>query len=185
MGRMATSAIMTRIYINDGPGEPGVLIVEQHVETLWSNLPRPNPSWKYTDREGHGHTYAEDDEQFATPTLDVEYEHVPCDGACGDGGCEGYDESHYYCRICREEIAPGLLYGPHRINVPGLRSWTVRVESRAGAVGDEVAIRAERGTERFLGRAQVVKVEAQRGPDYEQVSTELVGVSELSGRSQS
>jgi hypothetical protein len=177
---MATLRTTTKIYIGDRPAMPGTLTIEQNNEVMWSNLPRANPSWSYTDRQGHKHAYVEDGDRYTTSTLDVEYEHIDCDGSCGDSGCEGYDIPHYSCRICGEEITPGLLHGPHSFVVEGHRSWVVDVPAAVGDVDDELPVRITTQSSSLTGTARVVdQIRSHGTSGLASSSTQLVGVSEL------
>lgn len=169
-----------KVYIGDGPAMPGTLTIEQDNQVLWSNLPRPNPSWSYTDRQGHEHAYVSVGERYTTPSLWVECEHVSCDGSCGDSGCEGYDIPHYFCRTCGEEITPDLLHGPHSFTVEGPRSWTVTVDAVIGQINDKVPVRVSTESASVSGTAVVVEQSRQYGVGGTSSGrTELVGVSEL------
>ncbi len=131
---MTTRMKSMEFFIDNGPPLVGKLDVHQDYRYEHTNLPRPNPAWEFTDANGHYHAHAEDDAE-RYPTLDAVIEQVPCDGSCG-GTCEGegYSITRYRCLICREEIQPGVLTGPHRFTVPGLKSWSVEVNA---AVPDE------------------------------------------------
>lgn len=73
----------------------------------------PDPGWVHVDSHGHEHRWARGDRNWsrpdALPTLIQSYEHKECDGSCG-GVCggEGYDVSVWHCRVCGDQVEPGL-----------------------------------------------------------------------------
>ena len=73
---MTTIEYMT-VHVNGGPALRGTLKVEQDIQQIRSNLPRPNPRWEFTDANGHYHAYA-DDKGDRYPTLEaaVSYTHL-------------------------------------------------------------------------------------------------------------
>lgn len=65
-----------------------------------SNLPEPDPDWRYVDAQGHEHTYSD-----GYPTL-VEVEDWPA-----GVDVDGFDYpagTRLECRLCGEEVRPGL-----------------------------------------------------------------------------
>ena len=179
---MATRNIS--FYINNGPPLSGTLEISQPAETVWSQGPRPDRNWIYVDQQGHWHAYSEDkDEHY--PTLDRVMEHVECDGSCG-GTCdrEGYHVARYHCSICREEVHPGLIAGPHSIQIPGLRSWSAEVVGRLPLDGP-VTVRIEVDGQLYFGVAQCISTEGGRfGPDEAatEFRSKLVGIGPLGKR---
>lgn len=171
------------IYVNGGPGMRGTLRVEQDVQRVPSNLPRPNPRWEFTDAKGHYHAYA-DDKRDRYPTLEALTEPAACDGSCG-GVCngEGYHVTRYFCRICREEIEPGVLHGPHSLDIPGPTSWGLELEG-AVPMGEKVSIRLKHGAQpELFGIAEAVQREHRRDVDGPLATiTRLVGVGPLGQR---
>lgn len=172
-----------KIYIDDGPELDGELTIDHNSQVMWSEGPRPDLKWRYTDREGHEHHYGPDN---TLPTLRVEYEHIPCDGTCGDSGCEGVNVAHYFCPSCGEEVEPGLIHGPYQFTVTGPVSWSVTVRDWVGTwvgqVGDQVEVRVEptAGVAR-AGRAVVADWQMESSIASGRLTTvELAGVGDLS-----
>lgn len=175
------SRLATEIHINDGPALDGELTIEQKAETVWSRGPRPDPLWTYTDHQGHEHQYVKDGDWFTTPTLRVEREHVPCDGTCGDSGCEGYSIPHYFCVTCGEEIEPGLLHGPYQFTINMGYEWSVTVRALIGQLDEDCQVSVVQGETIRSGTARVVSQEGWRSTTgVRDGRSELVGVSELS-----
>lgn len=86
------------MYVDDVPMR-GDVTVEQQTEQVFSNLPEPDPRWRYTDSNGHEHYRAERD----WPTLEWVVDHTYWCGDCRDE----HDEGHYACRMCGEPVEPG------------------------------------------------------------------------------
>ena len=87
---------------------PAEVRFEANVEHIISeDATKPDPAWEHTDSHGHFHAWAQDDK---TPTLERYSVHVDCDGSCG-GVCEGegYDETHWKCAICGDEVEPRFV----------------------------------------------------------------------------
>jgi hypothetical protein len=163
------------VYIDNGPPLPGTLTQSQDVMWVSSGLSRPNQSWEYTDERGHFHAYNRDDDSEPYPTLQKRVEHVDCDGSCSDDGeCEGYSETHHSCRICAEEITPGLLHGAHSTPVPGLKDWMVTVHAALPALynADQVSVRMWSPSSIYFGVAVASSVN---------VCSDGTGESELFG----
>lgn len=174
------------VYIGEDDAREGELTCERHDQRMWAEGPRPDPKWTYTDAAGHAHVRGEDGESL--PTLNVEWEHFPCDGACGDSGCDGWDVPHYTCPTCGEDIIPGVIEGPYQFTVEGMWSWQVKVKDWFdGDVNDEVPMRLAQvrdGVER-AGRGVVTNCETGNMTGVRYAVTELVGISELSGAASS
>lgn len=86
-----------------------------------SNLPRPNPTWAYTDRAGHEHRR----EGNGYPTLVVVTEEPYWCEDCHDE----HTDSHYECPLCGEEISPGLIGPPlYREYIPGMTRYYLNDE---------------------------------------------------------
>lgn len=169
---------MTEITIDSHPPVPGRLAIEREAITQMSALPRIDPSWTYTDAAGHFHAYGDDvaEGRDHYPTLRAEDEHHPCDGACGDSGCEGYYTTRHLCRICGEEIEPGMLTGPHTFIVPGRLDWHADVVTTDELPwlrhGERVTVRADDGRYTYFGVGIVDIRKVTGGPDG--VRTEAV-----------
>lgn len=171
------------VYINNAPMR-GSLIVDQNVESMWSTGPRQDPRWQYVDRAGHFHARSEY-EADRYPTLLEIVAPVECDGSCS-GACEdeGYHVTHYYCRICQEEIRPGLIEGPHRFSVPGVKSWTAEVIGRIPVCG-EVSVRIEADNQVHFGVARCVASSGGRmdpNDDIMEFRSTLLGIGPLGRR---
>lgn len=106
----------------------GELRVEHEVIQVDSRGPERDKRWTFVDDAAHFHAYSTDDKE-PYPTLTARTEQVPCDGGCGDGGCEGYTLVHYHCLICDQRIEPGTIPGPHSSSIPGPVSWYVAIRT--------------------------------------------------------
>lgn len=102
------STISGQASINSSEFYPAEVRFDANVEHIISETAtKPDPAWEHTDSNGHFHAFAEDGK---TPTLERYSVHVDCDGSCG-GVCEGegYDETHWKCAICGEEVEPRFI----------------------------------------------------------------------------
>ena len=103
-----TSTMTAQASINSSDFRPAEVRFDAGVEYIRSETAtRPDPAWEHTDSHGHFHAFAADGK---TPTLKTYLVHVACDGSCG-GVCEGegYDETHWKCVICGEEVEPRFI----------------------------------------------------------------------------
>lgn len=180
---MRNQTVGLAVHVN-GHEYVGELEIDHDTQVLWSDSPRPDPKWTFTDAQGHFHAYAK-----GFPTLDMEMVHVDCDGSCG-GTCggEGFHETHYYCRICREEITPGTIAGPHQSTVSGPTSWTVRVkgEGRPSLLLDEsVSVRIVDSEGALFGVARVANKNIWSMGDVGGFEVELVGEGPLKRQGES
>jgi hypothetical protein len=169
--------------VNGGDILLGSLSIRQDHQTMWTDLPTADPKWEFTDSNGHYHAHSIENEHDPYPTLDRRSEHVDCDGSCG-GVCEdeGYTVSKYSCRICKEEIEPGLSPGPHSFTVPGLREWSCTVNARIE--GDHllsVCMIYEGQVVRF-GTVTPTDVRCESDSRGQRWETTLVGVGPLGSR---
>jgi hypothetical protein len=109
MGGLVTTATFGVLAsINGGDFMSAEIRVEETVQYIRSETAvKPDPAWEHTDSNGHFHAFAGNGE---TPTLRGYSIHVDCDGSCG-GTCggEGYDETHWECVICGEEVKPRFI----------------------------------------------------------------------------
>jgi hypothetical protein len=86
-----------------------------------SDLPRPDPTWRYTDSFGHEHRREANSYPTLTWVIDRTYW---CEG-CRDEHTEG----HYECRECRQWVTPGLVPAPlYREYVPGMTHYYLNDE---------------------------------------------------------
>ena len=103
-------------------GDFGELVVEREMIDVTSNLPRPDPSWTYTDRQGHEHRYVKDQ---GWPTLVTVVDRVYWCEDCNDE----HEDTHLACAICGEAISPGMVSPPPgREFIPGRMSATLNGE---------------------------------------------------------
>lgn len=167
--------------INNGPGVPATLTVEQEqIEVRSLTATRPDLRWEYVDQAGHFHAY---DKDGKLPTLETRFEQLPCPGGCDDPGCEGYTVTHYHCAICGEEVEPGRVPDPLTF-VPGRTSWTVEVEARV--TDERVSVRLTTGAPldpfEAFGVAARGNIRAEGGSGGVRVWTTLHGVTPLGYR---
>lgn len=165
--------------INSGEPVTAQLKITQEridISTLGS---KPDPKWTFIDVAGHFHARSEDGE---LPTLIGRREHVGCDGSCDLDDCEGYDVTHWHCRICDEEIQPGVIPGPHYGTMPGRIDWEVAVQTVINGHGEvSVVYRSERVE--YFGVAIPGDVRIETGFDGSaRGRTVLHGVSPLGRR---
>lgn len=106
----------------------GELVVEQEMIEVRSNSPKPNPNWKFVDKQGHGHFY-----HNGYPTLAIE-ESEPY--FCGDCIDEHIDE-HYVCKHCHEPITPGTMIDPSAHYIAGPITYILKGEVVTEAVARE------------------------------------------------
>lgn len=99
---------------------PGyALAVDQPVEVVESNMPEPDPEWRFVDSHGHGHFY--DPKAKTWPTL--EWVILPCTMGHGDD-CEA--EGFYRCPLCNEQISPGTR-PPRPVTIRGPVTYRLTV----------------------------------------------------------
>lgn len=86
--------------------------IEQHYDTITSDLPEPDPTWQFIDAQGHGHFMA-DNPANRYPTLVWTITRTYYCADCQDE----HDEGEYRCRLCGEAIQPATRAprGPIRI----------------------------------------------------------------------
>lgn len=162
-------------YLNGVEMDAVEVMVHHDMEVVRSRGPRLDEGWSFSDAAGHFHAY--NTQQVPFPTLTSEQVHVPCDGSCG-GICEGegYDVTKYSCRICNEEIEPGLIHGEYSVSIPGRSSWEAKVRTRDQLpTAGLVSVRLVADEVELFGVAQVVGVTVS--PDG--MTADLVGASEL------
>lgn len=139
-------SVKVDVSIDNSDPMPGQLTVEQPMQRIQSLGPRPDPAWEYVDNNGHFHAYTSEDSHHRYPTLSAREEHIGCDGTCG-GVCEGegYSVTRYACRICDEQIEPGLIHGPYTTGLPGLTDWRLTVRTTNPGImngyGKDVSVR--------------------------------------------
>lgn len=172
---MSRTRLLGRGYVN-GVGTDAVEVMVHHdVEVVRSRGPRFDEGWSFSDAAGHFHAY--NTEQVPFPTLDSESVAMPCDGSCG-GVCEGegYDVTKYSCRICDEEIEPGLIHGEYSISIPGRSSWEAKVRTRDQLpTAGLVSVRLVADDVELFGIARVVGVTVSS----DGMTADLVDASEL------
>lgn len=179
---MASSA-SGRVWIDgtDIAAAAAQLQIRRDIQQIPTALPRPDPSWTFTDAAGHFHAYSEDK---TYPTLLERSEHRDCDGSCG-GVCEGdgYTVVIRECRICREVIQPGLLHGEHHVTVEGPMDWEIAVETALVQHG-EVSVRFRQGESKYeyFGVASIGDRHVENGPGGFRGRTMLHALSPLGRR---
>lgn len=153
-------------------GQPGIaeLSIENEELTEHALSSQPNLRWTFTDASKHFHAY---DAEGNLPTLDRETVHVPC--SCDTCEGEGFHEIHYYCRICREEIAPGTDFGPHEVTIGVRRSWSVKAKMATWPKAERVSVRFE-GAPTMFGVASVHGIGTSHS---DLVDVELIGEGPL------
>lgn len=115
-------------YLNNGPGRPCQVIITTEMVDISTGLPKPDHNWSYTDGAGHFHAYDQTKDALDRyPTLKIRIEEVPCGESDHDSDCDGANIRHYHCRLCDEELNPGLIPGPHYDVMPGLSEWEARI----------------------------------------------------------
>lgn len=75
------------------------LTVDVELIPITTNIPEPDPAWRFVDGEGHGHFYDPTAKNY--PTL--RWVSLPCTMGHDDCDSEGYHE----CAVCGERITPG------------------------------------------------------------------------------
>jgi len=184
-GPMTVGAYHGTVWINERVSLPATLRIEQERIDVSTAGPKADRAWSAVDAAGHFHAMSGKD----FPTLATESVHKACDGSCG-GICrgEGYDTVRYRCRLCAEEVKPGMIPGPHFDWMPGMQSWEVQAEGRATEAAsalDDVSVRFEAETPRratFFGIAHPYNHEVRGGMDGMFMSVRLVGVGQLGER---
>lgn len=167
---MPASLRNIQVFI-DGQVGIGDLSIENEVQTEHTLAPKIDPNWTFIDSAGHFHAYDADEK---LPTLTVESERMPC--SCETCGGEGYYVIHRHCLICREEITPGTIAGPHEVTIGLRRSWSVKAKLATLPSAERVSVRFE-GAPTLFGVATV------RGSGFshsDMVDVELTGEGPLS-----
>lgn len=83
-------------------GEFGELRAEVEQVEVTSDLPRPDPNWRFTDAQGHEH-YRDTDGEY--PTLRTVVDETYWCSDCNDE----HTDTHLECAICGETIQTGTL----------------------------------------------------------------------------
>lgn len=186
---MTSTSWVGRASINGGPPAPFQLMVERQVEMVTSISPKADPKWTFTDAAGHFHAYDQTPDAYSRyPTLRIRVEEVPCSHADHDEDCDGANIIHYHCRICDEEITPGLIPGPHSEPLYGRYEWSAKVTVSAdewfalsgeGFAGQPVSVRAEFSSHEAFGIARIGAVNGST----DRLTVDLIGDGPL-GRTQ-
>jgi len=153
--RQSTQSMVGTASINNGPSLPCQLVIEREILRVDSISPKPDPWWSAVDSAGHFHAYDQSPDAERAghyPTLQTRVEEIECtdpDHWDPDSPCTSLNIIHWHCRICGEEIAPGVLVGPHTDHIDGRYDWQAKVgvpfEGAMGLIGQEVSVRAEVG----------------------------------------
>lgn len=175
---MKDTVINNAPIVADGRRGVGRLTITTERIDVSTRSPAPDLRWEYTDAAGHYHARSVDEED-PLPSLDVQTEHVPCGNGC-DGDCDGYTViAHFRCRLCAEEITPGIVPGPHHAAIDGRQSWQVDIDQRLPMAGRvTVAVLGVGGRVTHFGIAEVTDVAA----DHHGFRSTLVGVGPLGVR---
>lgn len=148
------------VSLDGGPALPAEVTLHGP-EVVWARSEfavMPDPSWRHVDGYGHEHRWAltsrEDRHRpEALPTLRAVPTWIPCDGECGDPGCEGYTVTRHFCREC------GELVEPHTI--PDRQMREVGEPIRTGPATADVVIE---GVAVPMGELLTERVQAGRFP---------------------
>lgn len=179
---VSTIDMMGTVTIDNGAPLPGTLTIEQHYETIRSNIAtKPDQRWEHIDTHGHFHAHDNEDK---LPTLIARRRHIDCDGSCG-GVCggEGYDITDWFCAICNEQVEPGRVddHGPH--SIPTRKDWRIKVESDAPITGNRVTVRFDLGNGVVMfGVAAIGSFEMTVSDGRSEAVTQLYSASPLGKR---
>lgn len=107
----------------------------------------PDERWSYTDAHGHLHRWwlradqpkGRKEREPQAPTLVKTYEHVECDGTCGNWDCEGYSIPVWHCVACGEQVEPKFRPGTTTIETSS-GYWLVTVEGEPFGPGEGPAV---------------------------------------------
>jgi hypothetical protein len=130
------TTVSGRASINSSDWHPADVRLDATFDYIRSETAvKPDPAWEHTDSNGHFHAFAQDGK---TPTLVAYLVHIDCDGSCG-GMCEGegYDENHWKCAACGEEVEPRFVpdWDARTTGVPVLtRQWATVTVRGSGAL---------------------------------------------------
>lgn len=107
------------------------------VTPVTSNLPQPDPHWRYTDTAGHEHrTVAAPTASGSWPTLLLLADDIYWCQECRDFHADG----HWQCSQCSEVIEPGWVVDPTPAQVPGLTDTTLRIRGGRFRLGQAVTL---------------------------------------------
>lgn len=161
------------IVVIDGNGPYRCEVeIRQEVEMVRSDLAaKPDAQWEHTDSRGHFHAFAADG---TLPTVRKDFEHVPCDGACGfESGCEGYDRPIYECLICSERVEPRYVpdHAARTVGVPveGPKSAIITLHTCEALPEKKISLRVtHKGGEMIgIGDLRLAEWDGERGATYE------------------
>lgn len=178
----STAIASAEITIDDHAPLHGDFHLDQEIIRVRSaTATKPDPGWEQVDEAGHFHAY---DTEGKLPTLIGKSRHIDCDGSCGldDGrGCEGYDVTDWYCRICDQEIQPARLDASGEHSIPGPKSWYVMVRTDR-VIDGEVTVQVRVPGQVRFGVA-VASMESMEFSDGRMVvTTRLIGIGPLGRR---
>lgn len=111
----------------------------------------PDEKWRYVDKKGHGHFWAEDDK---LPTLEWVVTGKEWVGDEYDA-CE-YEVGEYRCRLCGEVVEPKkkLSYGPSHL--PGLTWFTISIAN------EDFRLTGEQFSEALESFRKILREETER-----------------------
>lgn len=134
-----TVNVCRRVFVDDVLVQ-GLVSVDNEVTKGWTGA-EPDLRWTFVDAAGHFHAW---DSAGALHTVELRLGHVDCDASCGGlCGGEGYSHGHWFCRLCQEEIRPGMIPGPHEVVLYQRQSWSVFVEDAPVIRAQRVSVRLE------------------------------------------
>lgn len=176
-GSVSASFVGTDCLIDGQPVGLWDLTIHQEAQMLWSSGPRLDKEWSATDTAGHFHAYNSGDDHF--PTLLKRIEEVPCYFSDHDEDCDSANITHYHCRICDEEMTPGVIHGDYPITIHGTQTWSAEVLMPSSWKFNElVSLRGKISHSEVFGVAKVVSLSSRPGC----TSVSLVGIGPLGYR---
>lgn len=146
--RVAAPHILATFLIN---GVEYLGSAEVGVDEDWADgqVSEPDIHWSHVDGSGHFHAF--DTYSRELPTLRATPVHIPCNGDCPDGGCDGYSGTWYFCPICDEQVEPKWNTVTRTVKTGELHWWKATVRGPAMMPGGQVSVRIQNGNwpERF------------------------------------
>jgi len=149
--------------------------VDAGVDEDWvdGQASEPDIHWSHVDSNGHSHAF--DSYSGELPTLIKTNYHVVCGNDCSVHGCEGYDETRFFCHICNERVQPQWNTITRSVKVSELHWWKTTVSGPLIMPGTKVSVRIQSGEwpEKF-GIATVTGADFSEGDDA-QLTLEGIG----------
>jgi hypothetical protein len=116
------------LQINDGHRWTDFTLTESVEKIDVTTQFRADPNWTHVDSAGHFHARSSDT-SVPYPTLATRPEHGHLSAGTTCDECR----SVTVCRICGEEIVPGVLANNHRQYIAGMSRWQVTVTGLRGS----------------------------------------------------